>query len=283
MMCVKPFDIVATRPQTGLRSNSPASVLSLCEPFWSCLVPIAREAGLATIADGTLLARHVRAARRVDTLMLGCLRRFGCLLVLVCFAGGLYLTRHRWLPFVTPAGRDAIAELPWAPLSEAGAERVRGAMARLARYDGPVFSNVAAADLASFLLDSVVTGATSGARSAEAAIRRDEILLRTKLRVGDLGADAVPLLGGVAGRTATVIVGGTLAVERPGLGAWRIQRIDVDAISIPGWAVPRVTRELARRLRRAGTTDGAFGFALPPQVADVRIGHGIVTLYKVVP
>jgi hypothetical protein len=218
--------------------------------------------------------------------MTGCLGRLGCTLVgltvLLVFAGGAFYTRHRWLPLVTPGDGNAMASLEWTKLSPEGATRARRAIERFDRIDGPVFANVSAADLASFLLDSATTGITLGERVVEATLRRDQILLRTRLRVGDLGADNLPLLGGVADKTATVVIGGTLAVARPEVGVWRAREIDVDAISVPGWAVPRVAREVGRYFRLMQSEPGAFQFALPSQVADVRVGERAVTLYKAV-
>ena len=208
------------------------------------------------------------------------LRRVGCLVLLVLLAGGVYLTRHRWLPFVTPGGRDVIAELKWKPLTVDGAQRTRRAIARLESYDGPVFANVTAADFASFLLDSTVPGITDGRRVTQAAVMNDRILLRTNLRVADLGAENVPLLGGVANKTVTMVMGGTLIVQRPGLGEWVVKEIMVDAIDVPGPAISRITQAFAKRLRRAGTRSESLGFALPARVADLRVRNDSVTLYK---
>lgn len=211
---------------------------------------------------------------------MGCLRRIGCLVLLALFAGGVFLSRHRWLPFVTPGGRDVIAELKWKPLTADGAQRTRRAIARLESYDGPVFTNVTAADFASFLLDSTVAGSTDGTRVTQAAVMNDRILLRTKLRVADLGAENLPLLGGVANKTVTMVMGGTLMVQRAGLGEWVVKEIMIDAIDVPGPAIPRITQAFAKRLRRAGTRSESLGFALPPRVADVRVRLDSVTLYK---
>jgi hypothetical protein len=203
--------------------------------------------------------------------------------MLLVFAGGAYYTRHRWMPLVRPGSDSGIAGLEWTPLTPEGAARARAAIDRFKRVDGPVFANVAPADLAAFLIDSASTGITLGERVVEATLRRDQVLLRTRLRVGDLGADNLPMLGGVADRTATVIIGGTLAVERSGAGVWRVREIDVDAISVPGWAVSRVAREVGRYLRLDQSEPGAFQFTLPQQVADVRVGGTAITLYKAVP
>jgi len=215
--------------------------------------------------------------------MFGCLGRIGCaavgIVVVAAIAGGAYYTRQRWMPLVAPGRGANVSELAWAPLTSDGARRARASIARLSSVDGPVFSNVAPADLAAFLLDSAIV---SGDRGLEAALRRDRILLRTTFRVGDLGADNVPLFGGVANRTASVVIGGTLAVGRPGEGEWRVTSIEVDAISVPGFALRRVTRQLARHLGREQAEAGALRFTLPAYVGDVRIGESAVTLYKAV-
>jgi len=215
--------------------------------------------------------------------MFGCLRQVGCLVMLVALGAGVYLTQHRWLPLVTPAGRDVVAELPWTPLSSEGAARARAAVTRLGRVDGPVFANVAPADFASLLLDSLVQGITAGERVAEVVTRDDRILLRAEVRVSDFGPENLPLIGGVADRKALVLLGGRLRVDRPGLGEWIIDEIIIDAVTVPGPAVPRLTRVLAAQLRRAGLRDDALGFSLPGQIGDLRVRGDMITLYKADP
>jgi hypothetical protein len=215
--------------------------------------------------------------------MFGCLKQLGCLVLLLVFAAGVFVTRHRWLPHVTPAGRDAVAEQAWTPLTPEGAARARTIVERLSRADGPVFANVAAADLAALLLDSLVSGIKTGSRPTEAVVRDDRLLLRTEVRIADLGAEHIPLLGGVADRRATIVIGGRLRVDRPGLGEWIVDEIIVDAVTIPGPVVPRLARVIATRLQRAGTRDDALGFALPGQIGDLRVRPTGITLYKSVP
>jgi hypothetical protein len=212
--------------------------------------------------------------------MLGCLRRLGCLVLLAAIICGGYLTRHRWMPLVPVVRHAPAVTLEWKPVSVEGAVRARNAIANLDRRDGQVFVNVSAADLASYLLDSTALGFGDGARTAEAAIHEDRFLVRTKLRVSDLGLENVPFLGAVAGKTAMVVIGGTLSVERPGLGEWRVKSLLFDAIEVPAVAIPRVAGAVASRMHRASVHDDAFGFKLPRQVADVRVHNGTITLYK---
>lgn len=211
--------------------------------------------------------------------MFGCLRRVGCLALLIIVAGAAYITRHRWIPLVLPGHGENVAAFAWKPISADGAARARRALVRLNEPTGPVFANVSPEELASFILDSVAK-TTETPRPVEAAVQRDMFLLRTTVRVGDLGLENVPFVGGAADKTATVVIGGTLTVERPGLGEWRVKTVRVDAIEVPGPILARATRALARYMQRAGTRDDSFGFALPPQVADLRVDKGKITLYK---
>jgi hypothetical protein len=210
--------------------------------------------------------------------MFGCLRRVGCLALLVVIAGAGYITRHRWIPLVLPGRGDDVASLSWKPLSSDAAVRARRAIVRLDEPTGPVFANLTPDELASFILDS--TAVSVPARPVEAAVQRDRFLLRTTWRVADLGVENVPFLGTVTGKTATVVIGGSLSVPRPGLGEWRVTTIRIDAVEVPGPMLARVTRAIARRMQRAGTRDDAFGFALPAQVADLRLDKDKITLYK---
>jgi hypothetical protein len=77
-----------------------------------------------------------------------------------------------------------------------------------------------------------------------------------------------------------MVMGGTLMVQRPGLGEWVVKEIMVDAIDVPGPAISKITQAFARRLRRAGTRSESLGFALPARVADLRVRNDSVTLYK---
>lgn len=214
--------------------------------------------------------------------MLGCLRRVFLFFLLLAMVGGLYVTRHRWIPLVTPAGRDVIAELDWQPLTAEGAARARRTVAQLESPDGAVFANLPVADLAAFLLDSLVQGISDGSRTAEAAVRDDRIMIRTQVKVSDFGPEHLSLIGGVADRSAMLTIGGRLRVDRPGLGELIVDELIVDAVAIPGPAVPRLTRVIATRLRRAGTRDDALGFSLPGHIGDVRVRPSTITLYKAV-
>jgi hypothetical protein len=212
--------------------------------------------------------------------MFGCLGRLGCLVLIVAMAGGAYITRHRWLPHVVPGKGSTMASAEWKPVSLAGAERARRALARLGADGGPVYANVAPEDLASYVLDTALVAFVEGGRTLEAAVRDDALLLRVTLSVADLNLENVPFVGRLKDRTAVVSVEGPLSVVAEGQGELRVRNISVDAYDVPGPATTRVTRAVAGRLKLQGRRDDAIGFSLPAQIADLRVNRGTITLYK---
>ena len=55
---------------------------------------------------------------------MGCLRRVGCLVVLVAIVIGLWITQDKWMHYVRPgAPRAATVERVWQPLSPDAAAR----------------------------------------------------------------------------------------------------------------------------------------------------------------
>jgi hypothetical protein len=214
--------------------------------------------------------------------MFGCLRRAGCLVLLLIIACGLYLTRSRWMPYVSRVRHpNAVATESWQPLSRLAARSARTAIAGLDRREGPVFANLQPEEFASFILDSAGLGVTNGQRIGEARADGDRLVLRSTIRVSDLGAGDVPLLKSMLDRNATVVMSGPLSVVSPRLGAWAVRSITVGGIDMPGPVVTRIVRSLSERISRPGTPEGALGFRLPSHIADLRVSRGKVTLYKV--
>ena len=80
---------------------------------------------------------------------MGCIARLGCLVVLAIACIGGWFTRDRWLPErfrTTPR----VVATTWQPVTAAGAERTRAALAKLSETRGPVFQNLSAGDVASY-------------------------------------------------------------------------------------------------------------------------------------
>lgn len=219
--------------------------------------------------------------------MFGCVGRIVVLAVLIILGAAAYVTRGRWEPKLRdkmgwkPAATTAAAPT-WQPVTPAGAERVRASLAELRRPRGPVFTNVTAADLVAFALDSLLRGwgaPRSGATGAEALAGENTISIRGTINMKQLGGDGAlgPLARVLEGDQPIEVRG---RFELTGAAAqFRVERIAVANFALPSAAIGPIVRRIGGSAR-AGVTDGAFAVALPSEVADIRVTPGRVTLYK---
>ena len=221
--------------------------------------------------------------------MAGCLRRVGCLTLLVV-AAALYFVRDEWLPAfrdLTGLGGDdvaAVADGVWQPLSPDGAARARARVQSLGTRRGPVYTTVSAPDLASYVYDELRRQLPPSAENVEAAVIGDQLHVRALVDMSDLGGTRVlgPLAQFLADRD-TVQFGGTFQVVRPGLAQFRVRQIKLRQLSIPAPLIPQILGRLNRGVRLEGVAADALPLQVPAYVADVRVGQGRVTLYKAVP
>src|SRR6185503_15053532 len=109
--------------------------------------------------------------------MFGCARRLGCLAVLLIGAGAAWLYRDKWIRIVRPERSvEAVADAPvWQPISDEGASRARGSVEALAKKSGPVFANIAAADLASYIFVALSRQLPPSAQELEATTIGDRV------------------------------------------------------------------------------------------------------------
>ena len=89
---------------------------------------------------------------------MGCIARLGCLVVLVCLAVGAWFTRDKWMSKVTGAapGAAAVSTAPvWEPLTPEAGARGKRAIESLQSNTGPVFANLKAGEIASYVFQTV--------------------------------------------------------------------------------------------------------------------------------
>lgn len=234
--------------------------------------------------------------------MFGCLKNLGCLVLLLIAAGAAWLYRDRWLPLVPhvfPAhhasvgarasqprssGGATAAPSPWEPLTPEGGARARAAVARLGTRMGPVFADVAPADLSAYLFQELSHQLPPSAQHVEAAVLHGELAVRASIAMRDLGAARkLGPLGAVLGERANVELDGTLDIVRPGLAEYRVRALRVGRLGVPSAMIPRLVRELERGRRPSGLASDALPLVAPREIADVRIRPKTITLYKAVP
>lgn len=219
---------------------------------------------------------------------MGCLKRLGCLVVLLVAAVLAWLFRDQWMPHVRRAmGRpvaQAAAPAPaWEPLTPEGAARARAAVESLGKRRGPVFANLSPGDLTAYVLEELSKQLPPSADHIEAAAFGRQLHLRAEVDIRDLGdTRALGPLADVLGDRAQVQLGGTLEVVHPGLAEYRVESLRVHDLTIPPPMIPRLLARLARAPRPSGVAADALALTVPPYIADVRIHDGKITLYKVV-
>ena len=223
---------------------------------------------------------------------MGCIRRLGCLVIFVVGAAAAWYYRdrlpepvRRYFPGAAPvAEREAPGVPPgtWEPVTAAGGARTREALNRLSGRSGPVFQNISAGDLVSFVVDSLARQLPPSARNVQASIIGDRVYVRADVDLKDFGgAGALGPLGAMLGSSERMQLGGRFHIVRPGLAQFLVEDIKLRDFAIPAPMIPRLMRSLARgQPRPEGVADNGLPLAVPPYIADVRVAGGKITLYK---
>jgi hypothetical protein len=220
--------------------------------------------------------------------MFGCLRRLGCLVVLLV-AALAYVTRNSWRPLLDRTSRrDRVADTTagpptWQPLDQPSAARGERAVRALAGRRGPVYVTVLPGEIGSYAFLSLSDALPASLRDAQTAVIGDRVFVRAVVGPGDLPGLAGSALGGVVTRRDTLRLGGTFDVLRPGLAQFRVRDVEFGTMTVPSALIPRLIGRVRRGEVPQGVAPDAFPVPLPEYIGDVRIGRGRVTLYRATP
>lgn len=217
---------------------------------------------------------------------MGCLRRLGCLAVLVVLCIVAFLTRDMWLSKIrrTPGADSTLLAGPaWQPLTAAGAQRAKTSLERLRSTRGPVFLTVAPGDLAAYILQELSRTLPSSADSIEAAAIGDRLCVRAVVRISDLGDKGA--MGPVAmllGDRERLHLCGVLRIIRPGAAELQVKELRIRDFSLPQALIPRLIRQISRGERPPGLSEDGLPLRTPDYIGDVRVQNGQITIYKAV-
>ena len=206
------------------------------------------------------------------------------IVIIAAVAAGWYL-RDRWTrePHAPRAEADSLGVV-WEPLTMEGAERARTAVQQLARSSGPVFANVGAGDLASYVYVELAKQLPSSAEDVRAAVIGDRVYIKASVRLAELGVgEALGPFAGVVGDRDTVSFGGQFEILRPGLAQFHVLDLRVRDFSIPRGLIARIIGRVRRGTVPEGVSADGLPLEIPAHIADVRIGEGRVILYKNTP
>jgi hypothetical protein len=219
--------------------------------------------------------------------MKGCLRRAGCLVIIILLVAAWYWYARVEQPptLIAPATGAAptatSASSGWQPLTTADGERGRAAVQALERQSGPVFANLTPAEVASYIFMLVAKQLPPSAKNAEAAVIGDRLYVRSEVELKDFGGSkSLGPLGMLLGERDSVRFGGSINMLRPGLAEFLVQEVKLGRIDVPSGLIPRLLTQMKRGKPVEGISQNGLPMVMPPYISDVRISNGKITLYK---
>ncbi|MEP6779710.1 MAG: hypothetical protein ABJC26_07450 [Gemmatimonadaceae bacterium] len=240
---------------------------------------------------------------------MSCLSRVGCATVLVVGGACAWWLYGGTMPdFVRKTAANVIdarpdsssKPVPWASLTDAKISSA-DAIATLERPTGPAFVTLGPGDLAGFLAEALGSVMPRSAVGVQVAITDDLLRLRAAVPLREMGGDLLPGLlnsvlknndqrnGTTVGTNSsvqrdTIEMAGTLEVVHPGLGQFRVREFRVRGIDVPPRLIPPILSAMRKRGSSSDSTaTDAISIMLPKSIADFRVQHGRVTLYKAAP
>jgi hypothetical protein len=216
---------------------------------------------------------------------MGCLRRVGCVVLVVALAIGLWITQDKWMRlFGRSRATESTVERVWQPISPEAAARGRQAIEGLSSARGPVYVNLTANEIASYVVQAAGGAFPASSDSVEAAVIGDVLYVRAIVPTKDIASSGVlGPLGGLLNEREKVSLGGAFRVVRPGLSEFQLRDVKLREFSVPKAAIPRLVQQITRGRKTPGVADDALPVPTPTSLADVRIANGRVTLYKSTP
>jgi len=217
--------------------------------------------------------------------MKGCLKRAGCLVVIILLVAVWYFYARVENPTTTTTAATASTATSvssgWHPLTDADAERGRLAVQSLERQSGPVFANLTPAEAASYIFLVLAKQLPPSAKNAEASITGDRLYVRSEVELKDFGgAKSLGPLGMLLGDRDSVRLGGTINMLRPGLAEFLVQEVKLGKLEVPSGLIPRLLTQMKKGKTVEGVSQNGLPMVMPPYISDVRISNGKITLYK---
>jgi hypothetical protein len=221
--------------------------------------------------------------------MKGCIRRLGCLVLIIALVALWYWYARVEQPArtTTVSTTNAVTGASntssgWQPLTAADAERGRVAVEALAKRSGPVFANLSPGEAASYIFLVVAKQLPPSARNAEASIVGDRLYVRSEVDLKDFGgAGQLGALGMLLGSRDSVLLGGTIHMLRPALAEFQVQEVKLGRLEVPKSLIPRLITQMTHGKNKvSGVSESSLPMVMPAYISDVRIANGKITLYK---
>ena len=207
---------------------------------------------------------------------MGCLRRLGCLVLLVVAVAAAFLYRDRLAAvYRRIRGVRAPAPVVFTPPAPGAAGQAEDALGRLQRPGGPAYVDLTAAQLAGLLQRQLAPGPRPVLDSVAVALDTGRVEVRGSLDVSVLPKALLGPLAAGLGAREPVTAGGTLAVTG-GQAWWTIDALRIGDLPMPRAAVSR----LLKAMDVPGARGAAIPLPLPAGVGDVRVSPSGVRAYR---
>ena len=210
--------------------------------------------------------------------MFGCIRKLGCLVLLAVAIAVAYFFWAR-VPDDEPAAPGAPRTIVWERLSPALGAQGRSAVEALAA--GQAYTALSAGQVASYIFIEMANSLPEKAQDLEAAVIGDRLAVRGLVSLADIGGSK--LLGPLAQMLSdrdTLLLSGTMNVLATGEGQFVVKELRFGDFRAPSGIIPRIVRQIDKTEDRGPIAPAAISLPLPPGVGDIRVGGGMVTLYK---
>lgn len=212
---------------------------------------------------------------------MGCLRKIGCLSLLIVLAVVGYLGRGLWLPKLRGSKSDATATSTWQPLTPEGASRAQRVLTQLSQDGGPPSVTVQPGELVAYIVQQLSSALPESADSIQAAAINDRLCVRAVIKTTDFGdKKTLGPLAMMLSEREPVQMCGIINIMSPGKGELQVKEFKVRELGIPGPAIPRLIKQMSPSNRPEGLSDDGLPLETPPYIADVAVRNGQVIISK---
>ncbi len=210
--------------------------------------------------------------------MFGCIRKIGCLLILAVALAVAYYWYAR-VPDEKPAAAGVPRPIVWEPLTPTAGAQGRYAVESLS--GGQPYASLSPGQAASYIFLEMANTLPESAQDLEAAVIGDRLAVRGLVSLAEIGGSRIlgPLARMLSDRD-TLLLSGTMNVLVTGEGQFVVKELRFGQMRVPSGLIPRIVRQIDKSEDRGPLAPSALSLPLPPGVADVRVGNGVVTLYK---
>lgn len=208
--------------------------------------------------------------------MFGCIRKLGCLVILAVALAAAY---YWWARVPDEPAAPGTPAVVWEPLSPALGAQGRAAVDALGA--GQAYAALSAGQVASYIFLEMANGLPESAEDLEAAVINDRLAVRGLVSLADIGGARIlgPLAQILSDRD-TLLLSGTMNILATGEGQFVVRELRFGSFRAPSGIIPRIVRQIDKTEDRGPMSPNAISLPLPPGVADVRVGGGLVTLYR---